>query len=230
MLISYLDALHNDRVSDGLSLYECIQEYEELDKVTPLNVPLTGILTSFQKDKLDFFKEELYTHFPTVIQLVGQPSEHPLKELKISFNGLTKRDRLFELLNNGREISAEFGKIRGLLLSCLSATMPDSRELLFIGLDLLSNISTSPILNPCILETAFDAVRCKELEVACDEMKQRDEMYNRLIQDNRPEIFDEDVLTLLKSWSDIQCKWFLPKFFASRSFINKLRFFNKIIN
>lgn len=57
MLISYLDALHNDRVSDGLSLYECIQEYEELDKVTPLNVPLTGILTSFQKDKLDFSKK-----------------------------------------------------------------------------------------------------------------------------------------------------------------------------
>ena len=125
MLISYLDALHNDRANDGLSLYECIQEYEELDNVTPLNVPLTGGLTSFKKEKIESFKEELYTHFPTVIQLVGQPSEHPLKELKISFNGLKKRDRLFELLNNGRKISAEFGKIRGLLLSCLSATLPD---------------------------------------------------------------------------------------------------------
>ena len=230
VLISYLDALHNDRANDGLSLYECIQEYEELDNVTPLNVPLTGGLTSFKKEKIESFKEELYTHFPTVIQLVGQPSEHPLKELKISFNGLKKRDRLFELLNNGRKISAEFGKIRGLLLSCLSATLPDSRELLFKGLELLSNISTFPILNPCIIDTAFDLVRCKELEVAYDEMKQRDELYNGLIQDNRPEFFDEDVLSLLKTWSDIQGKWFLPKFFASRSFINKLRFFNKTIN
>ena len=117
VLISYLDALHNDRGNDNLSLFECIQEYEELDKVTPLNVPLTGVLSSFKKEKLDSFKEELYTHLPTIIQLVGQPSEHPLKELRINFIGLTKRDRLFELLNNGRKISAEFGNIRELLLS-----------------------------------------------------------------------------------------------------------------
>ena len=212
-----------------MSLYECIQEYEELDKVIPLDVQLTGYLTSFKKEKLDSFKEELYTHFPTVIQLVGQPSEHPLKELIISFNGLTKRDRLFELLNNGRNISEELGKVRELLLSCLSNTLPDSRELLFKGLELLSNISTFPIVHPCILDTAFDVKRCKELEVACGEMKERDELYNSLIQDNRPEFFDEDVLSLLKTWSEIQGKWFLPKFFASRSFINKLKFFNKNI-
>ena len=230
VLISYLDALHNDRANDGLSLYECIQEYEDLDKVIPLNVPLTGALTSFKKENLDSFKEELYTHFPTVLQLVGQPSEHPLKELKISFNGLTKRDRLFELLNNGRKISAEFGRIRELLLSCLSNKLPDTKEALFDGLELISNISTFQILDPCILDTAFDVTRCKELEIACGEMKERDELYNRLVQDNRPEFFDEDVLSLLKAWSDIQGKWFLPKFFASRSFVNKLRFFNKKIN
>ena len=230
VLISYLDALHNDRGNDNLSLFECIQEYEELDKVTPLNVPLTGVLSSFKKEKLDSFKEELYTHLPTIIQLVGQPSEHPLKELRINFNGLTKRDRLFELLNNGRKISAEFGKIRELLLSCLSDTLPDSSELLFNGLKLLCNISKFPILNSCILDTAFDETRCKELAVACEEIKQRNELYNSLSHDNRPEFFDEDVLSLLKTWSEIQGKWFLPKFFDTRSFINKLRFFNKSIN
>lgn len=230
VLISYLDALHNDRDFDGLSLYECIREYEDIDGVKPLDVMLTGVLRCFKKEEIDSFKEELYTHYPTVIQLVGQPSEHPLKELKITFDGLSKRERLSELLSTGCRISKEFGDIRNLLLSCLSDSLPDSRDLLFKGLKLLSNISTFPILAPCILDTAFDVDRCKELEVVCKEMSDRDELYKSLSQDNRTEFFDEDVLTLLKTWSEIQGKWFLPKFFGTRSFVNKLKFYNKNIN
>lgn len=230
VLISYLDALHNDRGEDGLSLYECIREYEDLDSVSPLDVKLNGVLAAFKKDDLASFKEELYVHYPTVVQLVGQPSEHPLKELKISFNGLTRRDDLFDLLNRGCEITSKFAKIRSLLLSCFSDSLPDLRTSLFKGLALLGNISTLPILHTCIIDTAFDGVKCEELEAICNDMKQRDELYNRLMQENRPEILEEDALALLKQWSDIQGKWFLPRFFASRSYVNKLKFFNKNIN
>ena len=73
-------------------------------------------------------------------------------------------------------------------------------------------------------------IRYQELEAACGEMKMRDELYNSLVRDSRPELFDEDVLSLLKTWSEIQGKWFLPRFLDSRGFINKLRFFNKSIN
>lgn len=226
-LIAYLDALHNDRGADGMSLFECIRSYEELDGVTPLEVRLNGALTTFKKDDITSFKEDLYTHYPVVIQVVGQPSSHPLKELKVSSEGLTKRDNLKDLLNQGAKLSSEFEKIRSLLLSCLSNSLPDTRNMLFKGLELLSNISSFPILEPCILDTAFNDQSIKELGELCTEMKQRDELYNGLIKENRPEFFDEDVLALLKTWSEIQGKWFLPKFFATRSFINKLRFYNK---
>lgn len=229
-LIAYLDALHNDRGDDGMSLYECIRNYEELDHVTPLNITLTGILASFKREELDSFREELYTHLPTVLQLVGQPSEHPLKELKINYEGFFKRNKLPELLDKGRRISLKFSKIRSLLTSCLSVSLPDSQVVLFNGLKLLSQISTCPILNPCIIDTAFDIEKLKELDTICKEMKQRDELYNSLIKDNRPELFEEDALSLLKTWSEIQGQWFLPKIFASRNFLNKLRFFNKNIN
>lgn len=230
VLISYLDALHNDRGNDGLSLYECIRNYEDLESVVPLNVVLTDKLSTFKKADLESFREELYIHFPAIIQLVGQPSEHPLKELKINVNVLNNRNRLAELLNSGCRLSAEFGKVRSILLSCLDHSLPDSQALLFKGLELLDNISTLPIINACIIDTTFDAERYNELNILCKEMEKRDGLYNSLVQDNRSEFFDEDVLSLLKTWSEIQGKWFLPKFFASRNFLNKLRFFNKNIS
>lgn len=229
-LISYLEALHNDRGFDGLSLYECIQEYEEYSNINPLDVTIIGGLETFKKDKLDLFKEELYTQLPAIIQLVGQPSEHPLKDLKISFNGLSRHERLIELLGEGCEISAELLKARTLLLTCLGESLPDSESMIFKGIDFLNCISAFKILNPCILDTAIHETKCKELEFLCEEMMHRDDLYDMLIQDNRPEFFEEDMLTLLKAWSEIQNKWFIPRYFAGHKFINKLKFFNKNLN
>ncbi|MBQ0016267.1 MAG: DUF4011 domain-containing protein [Bacteroidales bacterium] len=229
ILIAYLDALHNDRGEDGLSIYECIREYEEFDNVNPLNVRLTGALALFKKDKLDAFREELYVHFPAVLHLVGQPNGHPLKELKINIDGLAHRDALLDLLNQGRRLSSAFGKVRSLLLGSFGESLPDSGTLLFKGLKLLGYLSAFPIHHPCIIDTAMDADRCMELEILCHEMEQRDEQYGRLVKDNRQEFLDEDVLPLLKSWSEIQGKWFLSRIFATRSFLGKLKFYNNAI-
>lgn len=230
LLISYLDALHNDFGDDGLSLYECIREYETITNVSPLEIKLDGgNLASFKKELIREFKEELYIHCPTIIQVVGQPSEHALRELKINFNGLSRREDLKKLLEEGSNLSEEFKKIRGLLLSCINSSLPDSKSILFNGLELLCNISKFPILHPQIIDTAFDDSKITELKTLCEEMKMRDELYSELIRHNRPEILDEDALSLLKNWSEIQGKWFLPKFFATRSYLNKLRFYNKNI-
>lgn len=51
----------------------------------------------------------------------------------------------------------------------------------------------------------------------------------RLLRDNLPAIFSEDPATLHREWRRAKSKWFIPRMFAKRSFINYLRQFNEFI-
>lgn len=51
----------------------------------------------------------------------------------------------------------------------------------------------------------------------------------KLMRDNAPEIFQEDPEALRQHWREAKAKWFIPRFFAKRNFLNRLRLFNKLI-
>ena len=47
-----------------------------------------------------------------------------------------------------------------------------------------------------------------------------------LLKDNKPELLTQNARQLYDEWRSIQIKWFLPKFFAQRSFMKKMRQYN----
>ncbi len=230
LLIWYLDALHNDKGSDGFSLYECISEYDAYDTVAPLDFKRNAQLSSFRKEQLDIYKEELYKHLPDIIQRIGQPSQHPLKEIKFKSDGIKKEDVLTDLLHEGCRISSDFAQHRLFLVSCFDDSFADTKTLFCKGIDVLSKLSSLPVVNQTVIETVFDDDKCMSLSLLCIKMKERDTLYNELASDNRIELLEKDVLPLLNEWSEIKSKWFLPRFFASNDFVKKLRGYNKNIN
>lgn len=230
VLIEYLDALHNYRDESGLTLFECIKEYERIKDVTPLDVKLEGNLLNFKSEQIRVYKEILDIQLPTVVEMVGQPCIHPLKELEISKEGLAQRALLEQLLVKGSTLSKQFGKLRTLVQTCLGDQIADTSTIFFRSLRMLGCISSFPVLNSHVLDLAFDDGKCHELNVMYHEREATESLYNNLIQANRPELFEEDIISLLKEWNEIQGKWFIPRYFASKSFINRLRFYNKDFN
>lgn len=44
-----------------------------------------------------------------------------------------------------------------------------------------------------------------------------------LLRDNSPEIFNLDADQLYREWRAVKAKWFIPRYFAKRAFLNKMR-------
>lgn len=69
----------------------------------------------------------------------------------------------------------------------------------------------------------------KELMPKNNELSHTKELYELLLRDNSATIFNEDAEELRLSWRAIKAKWFIPRFFAKRSFLSRLRRFNHCI-
>lgn len=83
-LITYMKGLHDVDPADGLSLYDCILRYEsvnaELLKGEVLNPTLDQLVA---KEGFAAVEELLGGKLDAVVKLVGQPSKHPLKGLRL---------------------------------------------------------------------------------------------------------------------------------------------------
>ncbi len=51
----------------------------------------------------------------------------------------------------------------------------------------------------------------------------------KILRDNAPEILNEDPESLYQQWRKAKSKWFIPRFFAKRSFVKHLKQFNEYI-
>ena len=77
LLIQYMESLHEDREGAKLSLYECISRYESYE-VEPLEVALNEQLAHLDGEFITHCEELLGSKLPAVLNVAGQPSEHPL--------------------------------------------------------------------------------------------------------------------------------------------------------
>ncbi len=57
-----------------------------------------------------------------------------------------------------------------------------------------------------------------------------DSLRSALLRDNKPELLAADAKSLYDEWRRVKSKWFLPRFFAKRSYMKKLRAYNQYLN
>ena len=172
-LIAYLEALHNVDSTDGLSLYDCIVRYEAIDAAPLpeflLNVQLDATL---QRGELEVVEQQLGSQLDTMLRLVGQPSESPL---------------------------------RGLMLT-------DS----FAADGSLAN-----------LQTARDIIANTQQQLV--DLQDITQLREILLRDNNEALLQQDAKALYDQWRAVKAKWFIPRFFAKRSYLNDLRRYNPYI-
>lgn len=73
------------------------------------------------------------------------------------------------------------------------------------------------------IQTIGDAVANYEQLVTASAKREE------LLKNNTTDIFSEDADTLHNEWRKAKAKWFIPRFFAKRNFLDRLRRFNKYI-
>lgn len=73
------------------------------------------------------------------------------------------------------------------------------------------------------LQTIGEAVKSYEMLVTASQKREE------LLKNNTPAIFNEDADELYTEWRKAKAKWFIPRFFAKRAFLNRLRTFNQYI-
>ncbi|MDE6561705.1 MAG: DUF4011 domain-containing protein [Muribaculaceae bacterium] len=174
-LLTYIDALHTPDHTDGLSLYDCIIRAESI-KAEPISgfkfdKAIDNLLS---KEGLDEINELLGSRLQTVVRLMGQPSRHPLKGLRID------RDMLMETEKAASKMKAD-----------------------------------SEILNSYQKES--------------EQLREAQKIREKLMRDNNAAIFDEDPDELRQEWRRAKAKWIIPRFFAKRSFIKRLKQYNPLI-
>lgn len=141
-LIEYMQALHIVAPSDKLSLYDCIVNYETYNE-EPLdnyadNPTLDATLAS---GGVSAVEELLGSKLDTIIKLVGQPSQHPLKGLNVNADMLMNTDgvaaqmtasaQFMEQCNAQRDTLNLAGELRGRILVNNSSEIfnEDAREI-----------------------------------------------------------------------------------------------------
>ncbi len=174
-ILTYIEALHTPDHTDGLSLYDCIIRSESITAE-----PLSGFVfdksidTLLSKNGFDEIDELLGSRLQTVIRIVGQPSKHPLKGLRVDREMLVDIDR----------------------------TAKNMKE---------------------------DSVALNEYQKESHHLSEAKTLRTKLLRDNDNSLLEEDPEALRQEWRQAKAKWFIPRYFAQRSFLKKLRQYNNLI-
>ena len=85
-----------------------------------------------------------------------------------------------------------------------------------------SRLVAIPYLNKSLLELGGKEELIGEWQEIISSGQERDRILAELSKDYAPEILEENVFTLQQEWKAIEMKWFLPKYFAKRSYLKKV--------
>lgn len=221
-LIDYMEALHHPHAS-GFSLYDCITNYLSIQG-DELSIDFS-LLNGITKDKLTAFCEKIQ-ELDTVFLITGHPQEHPLKGLELYNTSLENCQKLQDGFRHLIDLFNLITANRKSLSNNLGISIPDSWE----GINWMSKISdlllSIPYLNKSLLEISGNANLIEEWKDIILSGRERDRMQTELGKNYAPQILQENVFILQQEWKAIEMKWFLPKFFAKRSYLKKLRLYN----
>ncbi len=199
-LISYMEALHR-KGANGLSLYECINEYlsiseEEMDASTPL--PKSHAIDAAYVAKCRGFVEQM----EAILQLVGEPHQHPLYGLEPADNRLETTDALRQKITDFSQRHERYvqalQRLDGAVLLQLQPLNSNDMQWLQLFNDHLAT------------------------------EQQLDEQRQSLTSAYSQDVLRMNVQACRQEWETAKAKWFLPRYFAKKSFIKSMQRYGQV--
>lgn len=221
-LIDYMEALHRKR-SSSFSLYDCITNFLAIEgdelQLTP------ELLDSVTSERLAEWSEAI-AQLDTVFLVTGHPADHPLKNLQLLDASLEGIGNVQNSIGQYKEVFSSLRSGRMFFERELAMPVPDTFE----GLAWMGQLSewlvALPLYNKGILELSGNPHLLNEWNEVVQTGIERDAIQTELLQNNTPGLLEENGWALQQEWKAIGLKWFIPRFFAKRSFLKRLRFYN----
>ena len=221
-LIGYMNLLHRKQ-PNGLSLYDCITQYESFSEeaIRPTN----EFVDNISLEKLRKTAEDIAL-IDTVFTITGQPAQHPLNGLSILDPSMTAQDvigqKISQLLPLVPQVMAAVGEIA----TNLRINIPVDVKSAAWTQQLIDCVCQMPIVNNDVLKIADNASLLDEWKSIVSTGQQRDAQKAALLQNYSDDILGYNVAQLQNAWQQAQQKWFLPRFFAKRSIVSGLKAMN----
>lgn len=178
-----------------------------------------------QRSKLIEYMEELHEDKGTtgfsVYDCILRYEEHDCKPLE----GKILTDELLQHLSP--TTVAEYDHLLGERLASLLKLVGQPSQHPLLGLNIEEGDLASEESLRAKLNAAADTLNKGITDYQT--LTKAPELREQLMRDCNESIFDADINSLYNEWREIGTKWFLPKFFAKRSFLKKMREYSQFI-
>lgn len=219
-MISIIEALHKVLPS-GLSLHDYIIRYLSIKYDDELidNLPDLKLMNVEKLNEWESYLNSL----DAVFQLIGHPADHPLRGLEPHDARLETINRVKETLQKFTDAFSVFKQASEVLFNRMfGSNTDDSIEELDGFVKFVAALENAYNMNGCLLKLAADQDFRKDFVEVVTSGRKRDLLRQQLLRQCSESILDIDPKKLLEEWDAIQNKWFLMRFFAKRSFMNKM--------
>ena len=218
-LIAYMNSLHHVHPS-GFSLYECINGFSSIPG-NELSHSWSQI-ESLNKENIQKYAEEI-EELDTVFQVIGAPLQHPLCGLYTKEYSVDTKEALNKVLPQYLQAIKRVNEINDMAFKLLGCHLSVKETCLSAFHAILKALANLPRFNETILNFVTDKEKTEKAQHTLEEGRLRNQIKSELLQKCSQEFLNEDAFRWMKEWEAIQQKWFLPKFFASRTFLKQLR-------
>jgi len=226
-LIGYMESLHRPNTT-GFSLYECITNYLyiEGDELTISD----DILDSINAERISLIHESL-TDLDTVFKISGHPNGSPLNGLYLKDSSKQSLNTVYNSLEHILSLTNEMRKAKYFFVDKVGIKIfPDNIDGYYWMEKVCKVLLSLKVLNKSILNIAGNHDLIEEWEHIIECGKERDRIKAKIIREFKREILQTNAFELRQKWINILQKWFLPKFFAKRSYLKRLRMYNQKMN
>jgi Superfamily I DNA and RNA helicases and helicase subunits len=206
----YVEALHKP-YPFGLSLYQAITKYQQLEGLEALKFPAT--LLPQLTTETSFLWQDTLDLLVSVGKAFGHPAQHPLGGLQISQYNPELKDQIARVL---QEALPRFSALHAALdgLRSLTGAAPQTsytREQTALGATLCRVLQEIPELMPELLRHPRPGEALAECKELVQQGKSRDRCKEEVLRSFTEGLFAVDAKVVLNTWNAADYKWFVAR-------------------
>ena len=222
-LISYMQAIHK-KTDCGISIYDCLSEYLKLD-CDEIDV------SALPDSMLDASKVSSYyetsNKLQTILKLICTIKGNPLTGLEPKDSRQAVVDDIRETLIQIKDYRDKYENQREKINSLSVFKIENEQDIDWLT-KFAEKIGVTDYLSGNLLNVADDPQVRTTIKKCIGLSRENDASIKEVRTICNDDICSENVDELKRIWDDIQMKWFIPRFFAQRRYLRRLRQYGEI--